>query len=184
MMVEPVRKIIHVDMDCFYAAVEIRDNPTLANKPVAVGGPANKRGVICTCNYIARCFGIHSAMSTMTASKRCKDLVVLPVDMAKYKRVAKNIHAMFREYTAIVEPLALDEAYLDVTGSSHYQGSGTWIAEAIRQKIWEEERLTASAGVAANKFLAKVASGWNKPNGIFVIPPAAVPQFIVSLPRH
>ncbi|CAN5307311.1 DNA polymerase IV [soil metagenome] len=177
-----MRKIIHVDMDCFYAAVEIRDDPSLADKPVAVGGPSNKRGVICTCNYIARRFGIHSAMATMTAYKRCKELVVLPVNMAKYKMVAKNIHAIFREYTSIVEPLALDEAYLDVTGSSHHQGSATWIAEDIRQQIWQRERLTASAGVAPNKFLAKVASGWNKPNGLFVIPPQFVTEFTLALP--
>lgn len=181
-MPEATRKIIHVDMDCFYAAVEIRDNPTLADKPVAVGGAPNQRGVICTCNYLARRFGVHSAMATATAYQRCKDLVVLPVNMLKYKAVAKSIHAIFREYTPLVEPLALDEAYLDVTGSTHHHGSATWIAEAIRRRIWDQERLTASAGVAPNKFLAKVASGWNKPNGLFVISPKEVTTFVLALP--
>lgn len=176
------RKIIHIDMDCFYAAVEIRDEPSLINKPVAVGGPADKRGVICTCNYIARRYGIHSAMATATAYRYCKDLIVLPVDMNKYREVAKRVHSIFREYTDIVEPLSLDEAYLDVTQVPHYNNSATLIAKAIRQHVWETEKLTASAGVAPSKFLAKIGSGWKKPNGLFVIRPHEVETFIKALP--
>lgn len=177
-----VRKIIHVDMDCFYAAIEIRDNPELANKPVAVGGAAEDRGVLCTSNYIARQYGVKSAMATATALRLCKDLILLPVDMAKYRRVANQIHHIFKNFTDIIEPLSLDEAYLDVSHASHYQGSATLIAEAIRRQIWESEQLTASAGVAPNKFLAKVASGWKKPNGLFVIRPRDVSEFVKALP--
>lgn len=179
---EKTRKIIHVDMDCFYAAIEIRDNPTLANKPVAVGGSTDKRGVICTCNYVARQYGIHSAMSTSAAYRHCNDLIVLPVNMSKYRQVAQQIHAIFRNFTHLVEPLALDEAYLDVSDVSDYHGSATLIAKAIRQRIWDSEKLTASAGVASNKFLAKIASGYNKPNGLFVIRPDEIEHFIKTLP--
>lgn len=175
------RKIIHVDMDCFYAAIEIRDNPSLANKPIAVGGAPNRRGVICTCNYVARQYGIHSAMSTSTAYRHCNDLIVLPVNMPKYRQVAQQIHAIFREFTPLVEPLSLDEAYLDVTDATDYHGSATLIAKAIRQRIWGSEKLTASAGVAPNKFLAKIASGRNKPDGLLVIPPQAIENFISTL---
>lgn len=179
---QATRKIIHIDMDCFYAAIEIRDNPALADKPVAVGGSAEQRGVICTSNYIARQYGVRSAMATATAYRLCKDIIILPVDMPKYKAVAERIHAIFREYTETVEPLSLDEAYLDVTGSSHHQGSATFIAKAIRQAIWQSEKLIASAGVAPNKFLAKVASGWKKPNGLFVIRPTDIADFVRALP--
>lgn len=175
------RKIIHVDMDCFYAAVEIRDNPSLADKPVAVGASPKQRGVLCTCNYIARKYGIHSAMPTAMAYRLCKDLIVLPVNMIKYRQVAKNIHAIFHEFTELVEPLSLDEAYLDVSNTIHYQSSATLIAQAIRAKIWDTEKLTASAGVASNKFLAKIASGWKKPNGLFVIHPNDIDNFIKNL---
>lgn len=177
-----LRKIIHIDMDCFYAAVEIRDNPSLANKPVAVGGSEIRRGVLCTCNYIARSFGLHSAMPAVTAIKLCPNLVLLPVNMQKYQNVSKQIQAIFLEYTNLVEPLSLDEAYLDVSHSLHYSGSATLIAEAIRSKIWQKQQLTASAGVASNKFLAKIASGWNKPNGICVIKPENSLSFISKLP--
>ncbi|ASQ44673.1 DNA polymerase IV [Legionella clemsonensis] len=176
------RKIIHVDMDCFYAAIEIRDNPSLATKPVAVGGATNQRGVLCTCNYIARQYGIHSAMPTAIAYRHCPDLIVLPVNMPKYRQISESIHRVFREFTDLVEPLALDEAFLDVSESALYRGSATWIAEAIRHKIWQTEQLTASAGVAPNKFLAKIASGWNKPNGLFVIRPEQVLSFVSQLP--
>lgn len=176
------QKIIHVDMDCFYAAIEIRDNSALANKPVAVGGPPDKRGVICTCNYLARQFGVHSAMATATALRHCKDLILLPVAMPKYREVAKHIHLIFRELTDLVEPLALDEAYLDVSASLFHQGSATLIAKEIRQRIWDTQQLTASAGVAPNKFLAKIASGWKKPNGLFVIRPHEIENFIKTLP--
>ncbi|KTD22774.1 DNA-damage inducible protein P [Legionella lansingensis] len=173
------RKIIHIDMDCFYAAIEIRDNPSLADKPVAVGG---KRGVLCTCNYIAREYGVHSAMPTALAHRHCPNLIVLPVDMPKYRQSSQAIHAIFKEFTELVEPLSLDEAFLDVTDCTMHRGSATWIAEAIRNKIWQTERLTASAGVAPNKFLAKIASGWKKPNGLFVIRPEQALAFISQLP--
>lgn len=123
------RKIIHVDMDCFYAAIEMRDDPSLANKPVAVGGPSHRRGVICTCNYIARQYGVRSAMPTSQAYKRCAELILLPVNMPKYHQVAKRIHSIFREFTNLVEPLALDEAYLDVTDLVHCHGSAILIAQ-------------------------------------------------------
>ncbi len=182
MLSNKIRKIIHIDMDCFYAAIEIRDNPLLANKPVAVGGAEGERGVLCTCNYIARKFKVRSAMATAYAKRLCPDLIVLPVNMKKYQEVSELIRAIFLEFTPLVEPLSLDEAYLDVTHSSHYQGSATLIAEAIRQKIFNTVHLTASAGVSINKLLAKIASGWNKPNGLFVIRPQEVELFMKSLP--
>jgi DNA polymerase-4 len=178
------RKIIHVDMDCFYAAVEIRDNPSLADKPVAEGGSSERRGVLCTCNYVAREYGVRSAMPTSYAYKLCKDLIVLPVDMNKYREAANRIHYIFREFTELVEPLSLDEAYLDVSNSPHLNGSATLIAQEIRRRIWDEVNLTASAGVAPNKFLAKVASGWKKPNGLFVIRPQDVSGFVKDLPLN
>jgi DNA polymerase-4 len=176
------RKIIHIDMDCFYAAIEIRDDPSLASKPVAVGGSASHRGVLCTCNYIARQYGVRSAMPTAYAHRLCPDLVVLPVNMNKYREAAKKIHAIFREFTPLVEPLSLDEAYLDVSASHHCQGSATLIAKEIRQRIWDEVAITASAGVAPNKFLAKIASGWKKPNGLMIIRPQDVDSFVKNLP--
>lgn len=169
-------------MDCFYAAVEIRDNPSLADKPVAVGGLAEERGVLCTCNYVARKFKVRSAMSTAYAKRLCPDLIVLPVNMDKYREIAQIIRHIFLEITPLVEPLSLDEAYLDVTESDYCQGSATWIAKAIQKKIWEAVSLTASAGVSSNKLLAKIASGWNKPNGLFVIHPREVDDFIKKLP--
>lgn len=181
MLFKLIRKIIHIDMDCFYAAVEIRDNPSLANKPVAVGGSADERGVLCTCNYIARKFKVKSAMATAYAKRLCPDLIVLPVNMNKYREVAQVIHDIFREFTPLVEPLALDEAYLDVTHSPYHQGSATLIAKDIRQKIWDTVKLSASAGVSSNKLLAKIASGWNKPNGLFVIRPQDIDNFIKNL---
>ncbi len=176
-----MRKIIHVDMDCFYAAIEIRDRPELKNLPVAIGSH-HPRGVLCTANYVAREYGVRSAMPNATAYRHCPNLVLLPIDMPKYKAASKRIQAIFREYTNLVEPLALDEAFLDVTESTHHQGSATRIAEAIRQRIWTEEQLTASAGVAPNKFLAKIGSSWNKPNGLTVIRPQDVDRFVVDLP--
>jgi DNA polymerase-4 len=182
MLSNAMKKIIHIDMDCFYAAIEIRDNPTLADKPVAIGGSAEERGVLCTCNYIARKYKVRSAMATAYAKRLCPDLIVLPVNMQKYREVSEIIRAVFLEFTPLVEPLSLDEAYLDVTHSPHYQGSATLIAEAIRQKILDTVHLTASAGVSQNKLLAKIASGWNKPNGIFVIRPQDIDHFIKKLP--
>jgi DNA polymerase-4 len=177
-----MRKIIHIDMDCFYAAIEMRDNPALKDRAVAVGGSADRRGVICTCNYPAREYGVRSAMATAHAMRLCPDLLLLPVDMPKYKAVAASIRTIFYQYTNKVEPISLDEAYLDVTDCLQYQGSATWIARAIRAQIFREQQLTASAGVAPNKFLAKIGSDWKKPNGQFVIPPAAIADFIVDLP--
>ncbi len=177
-----MRKIIHIDMDCFYAAVEIRDNPELGKLPVAVGGTKDKRGVLTTCNYIARSYGIHSAMPTANALKLCPSLVLLPVNMPKYKSVSQSIQKIFKKYTSLVEPLSLDEAFLDVSKSNQYNGSATWIAEAIRRDISNSEGLTASAGVAPNKFLAKIASDWNKPNGLMVITPESVNDFVAHLP--
>lgn len=176
------RKIIHIDMDCFYAAVEIRDNPELANRAVAVGGSELRRGVLCTCNYQARKYGVRSAMATATALRLCPGLMVLPVNMAKYKQVSRQIQAIFREYTELVEPLSLDEAFLDVSNSPYHNGSASLIAEEIRQRIWSEHQLTASAGVSVNKFLAKVASAWNKPNGLCVVRPEQIEQFVTALP--
>lgn len=177
-----VRKIIHVDMDCFYAAVEMRDNPSYRNRPLAVGGHEKQRGVLSTCNYEARKFGIRSAMPTGKALQLCPHLLVVPGRMQVYKEVSKKIREIFSRYTLLIEPLSLDEAYLDVTDSSMCHGSATLIAEAIRRDIWNELNLTASAGVAPIKFLAKVASDMNKPNGQFVIPPHEVQNVIDDLP--
>lgn len=175
------KKIIHIDMDCFYAAIEIRDNPSLVNKPVAVGGLPEQRSVLCTCNYVARQYGVRSAMASSYAMRLCPDLIILPVNMQKYREASQIIQNIFREYTSLIEPLSLDEAYLDVTDSIHCQGSATWIAQEIRDKIFKTTQLTASAGIAPNKFLAKIASGWKKPNGQFVIRPQDVESFIKNL---
>jgi DNA polymerase-4 len=176
------RKIIHIDMDCFYAAVEVRENPALRGKPVAVGGNPQGRGVVATCSYEARRYGVHSAMPMSTALSKCPGLAVLPVNMALYKQVSATIQAIFREYTPLVEPLSLDEAFLDVTGIDRCQGSATLIAEEIRQRIYSSQRLTASAGIAPNKFLAKIASDWHKPNGQKVITPGQIADFVKALP--
>lgn len=176
-----MRKIIHIDMDCFYAAVEIRDNPALLGIPVAVGGARDQRGVICSANYEARTFGVRSAMATAKAIKLCPELIMLPVNMSKYKEVSRGIQAIFQRYTDLVEPLSLDEAYLDVSHCPLHQGSATLIAAAIRADIEREHHVTASAGVAPNKFLAKVASRWNKPNGQCVIPPQRIAEFLAQL---
>ncbi|GLS82755.1 DNA polymerase IV [Paraferrimonas haliotis] len=177
-----MRKIIHVDMDCFYAAVEMRDNPELADKAIAVGGSAERRGVISTCNYAARKFGVRSAMATAHALRLCPDLVLVPGRMLVYQSVSKQIRAVFHEYTDIIEPLSLDEAYLDVSDCRSCQGSATLIAKDIRRRIFEETGLTASAGIAPVKFLAKVASDLNKPNGQAVITPNQVDAFVKTLP--
>jgi len=168
-------------MDCFYAAIEMRDNPKLKNKPIAVGGNPHKRGVICSCNYIARKFGVHSAMATVKALHACPKLILLPVNMEKYRAASKKIHEVFRSFTDIIEPLSLDEAYLDVTDCKHFCGSATLIAKSIRDKINWQLKLTASAGVAPNKLLAKIASDWNKPNGQLVITPDEIKNFMRTL---
>lgn len=176
------RKIIHIDMDCFFAAVEVRSRPELAERPVAVGGSPARRGVVATCNYPARRFGIHSAMAMSRAQRLCPELVVLPVNMGLYKEVSRRIRHIFHRFTDLVEPVSLDEAYLDVTDNNLFQGSATLLAGEIRRRIFAEERLTASAGIAANKFLAKVASDWRKPNGQKAIPPSQVEGFVRHLP--
>ncbi|MEH6650207.1 MAG: DNA polymerase IV [Motiliproteus sp.] len=176
------RKIIHADCDCFFAAVEMRDDPSLRNVPMAIGGDPGRRGVISTCNYLARAFGIHSAMASAQARKLCPGLLILPGTMAKYRKASEQIGAIFRQYTDLVEPLSLDEAFLDVSASSHCGGSATRMAQAIRQQVDRDVGITISAGVAPNKFLAKVASDWNKPDGLFVVTPAQVDSFSAQLP--
>ena len=177
-----MRKIIHIDMDCFYAAVETRENPNLTNHPVAVGGKPETRGVVAACNYEARAFGIHSAMPMSQAIRKCPHLIMLPVNMSLYQQVSKSIHKIFKRYTNIIQPLSLDEAYLDVTNSPLFKGSATFIAKDIRDTIVAELHLNASAGIAPNKFLAKIASDWNKPNGQFVIHPDDINSFMLQLP--
>lgn len=182
MKVEQQRKIIHIDMDCFYAQVEQRDNPNLKNKPVAVGGSPYHRGVIATCNYVARKYGIHSAMASKTALHLCPDLVLIPAHFDKYRSISQTIRKIFHQYTQLVEPISLDEAFLDITHCTQQHNSGTLIAQEIMQKIYQSVQLTASAGVAPNKFLAKIASDWLKPNGLFTIAPTAIKEFVKPLP--
>ena len=176
------RKIIHIDCDCFYAAIEMRDDPSLANRPIAVGGLAERRGVIATCNYEARAYGVRSAMASGHARKLCPDLLILRPRMEAYREASREIHGIFRTYTDLIEPLSLDEAFLDVTGCEHFSGSATRIAQDIRRRVWQQLRITVSAGVAPNKFLAKIASDWNKPDGLFVITPGQVDDFVRELP--
>jgi DNA polymerase-4 len=178
----PARKIIHCDCDCFYASVEMRDDPSLRGRPLAVGGRADQRGVIATCNYEARRYGIHSAMATAQAIKLCPDLLLIPPNMEKYRIASRQIMDIYRDYTELVEPLSLDEAYLDVSNSPHCKGSATLIAQEIRQRIFETVGITASAGVAPNKFVAKIASDWNKPDGLFLVKPSEVDAFVAALP--
>ncbi|WP_374441926.1 DNA polymerase IV [Pseudomonas panipatensis] len=178
----PQRKIIHIDCDCFYAAIEMRDDPSLVGKPLAVGGSPDKRGVVATCNYEARAYGLHSAMAMRTAVKLCPDLTIVRPRMDVYKSVSREIHAIFRDYTDLIEPLSLDEAYLDVSDCPHFAGSATRIAQDIRRRVWTSLRITVSAGVAPNKFLAKIASDWRKPDGLFVITPDQVEAFVAELP--
>lgn len=179
-----MRKIIHVDMDAFYVSVEIRDNPALAGKPVAVGGKRTSRGVLSTCNYVAREYGVRSAMPTSVALRKCPQLILLPGRMEVYRAVSQQIREIFSRYTQLIEPLSLDEAYLDVTACEAHQGSATLIAQAICRTIHQELDLTASAGVAPVKFLAKIASDMNKPNGVFVITPEQVDSFIDTMPLN
>lgn len=176
-----IRKIIHCDADCFYAAVEIRDNPQLAGLPIAIGGTSG-RGVVATCSYEARAFGVKSAMPVSEALRLCPHLELLRTDMPRYQAVSKQLMNILREFTYLVEPLSLDEAYLDVSGSERYQGSATLMARAIRERVRQELGITVSAGVAPNKFLAKVASDWNKPDGLCVVAPEDVADFVTDLP--
>ena len=168
------RKIVHVDMDAFYAAVEMRDDPSLRDVPLAVGGRPERRGVVATANYAARRFGVHSAMASARAVRLCPSLVLVPPRFDVYRAESGRIRAIFGRYTEMVEPLSLDEAYLDVSDCPACDGSATRIAAQIRREILEVTGLTASAGIAPNRLLAKVASDWNKPDGQFVITPAQV----------
>ena len=169
-------------MDCFYAAVEMRDNPSLRHVPIAIGGSATGRGVISTCNYPARQFGVRSAMATAHALRLCPDLIMVKGRMDVYAQVSRQIRSIFARYTDKIEPLSLDEAFLDVTDSPHFSGSATLIAEDIRRAIFNETGLTASAGVAPCKFVAKIASDENKPDGLCVITPDALDDFVLKLP--
>ena len=175
------RKIIHFDCDCFYASIEMRDNPALRGKPIAVGGSPERRGVVATCNYEAREFGIHSAMASATARRLCPDLIIIRTDMEKYRLASSRIHAIFQRYTDLIEPLSLDEAYLDVSDCDAFRGSAIRIAEAIRNEVRETVGITISAGIAPNKFLAKIASDWNKPDGQFAVLPNEVEDFVAKL---
>src|SRR5216684_2507810 len=176
-----LRRIIHIDMDAFYASVEQRDDPALRGVPVAVGG-AGARGVVAAASYEARKFGVHSAMSSVTARRKCPELVFVPPRFDVYRAVSQQIRAIFARYTSVVQPLSLDEAYLDVTAPLVDRGSTTAIAEEIRARIRAETQLTASAGVSYNKFLAKLASDHRKPDGLFVITPQMGPAFVEVLP--
>ena len=175
------RKIIHCDCDCFYASIEMRDNPALRGKPIAVGGSPERRGVVATCNYEAREFGIHSAMASATARRLCPDLIIIRTDMDKYRLASSQIHKIFQRYTDLIEPLSLDEAFLDVSDCDEFRGSATRIAEAIRNEVREVVGITISAGIAPNKFLAKIASDWNKPDGQFAVLPNDVDDFVAKL---
>jgi DNA polymerase-4 len=177
------RKIIHIDMDAFYASVEQRDNPALRGKPVAVGG-SRERGVVAAASYEARKFGVHSAMPSVIAKRKCPDLIFVNPRFDVYKTISLQIRDVFAEYTPIIEPLSLDEAYLDVTENLKGIISATKIAEEIRAQIRAETELTASAGVSYNKFLAKLASDHRKPDGLFVITPAMGPGFVETLPAR
>ncbi len=176
------RKIIHVDFDAFFASIEIRDNPKLSGRPIAVGGASDRRGVIATCSYEARRFGVHSAMASSHALRLCPDLKIIPPRFHMYREASSEALAIFSQYTDLIEPLSLDEAYLDVSEATHCKGSATLMAQEIRQKIKDKIRVTISAGVAPNKFLAKIASDWNKPDGLFVVTPDKVEDFIFDLP--
>jgi ABC-type polysaccharide/polyol phosphate export permease len=177
-----MRKIIHCDCDCFFAAVEMRDNPEYRGIPLAVGGSSDRRGVIATCNYEARKFGVRSAMPTKTALRLCPHLKVIPGNMAKYKEVSQQIMEIYQSVTSLIEPLSIDEAYLDVSESSVCDGNATEIAKYLRQEVEAATGITISAGVAPNKFLAKIASDWRKPNGLFVIKPHQIERFLEALP--
>lgn len=175
------RKIIHIDMDAFYASVELLDQPSLRGKPLAVGGRSG-RGVLTTCSYEARQYGVRSAMPTVTARRLCPELIILPVRMARYRAISLQIREIFAHYCDRVEPLSLDEAYLDVSNSDWFSGSATLLARQIKQDILAQVGLTASAGVAPNRFLAKVASDYNKPDGLCVVTPAQAAAFAAELP--
>lgn len=177
-----IRKIIHIDMDAFYASVEQRDHPELRGKPVIVGGLPNSRGVVATCSYEARKFGIHSAMPSAMAYRLCPQAIFIRPNMDKYRSVSQQIMRIFKSFTELVEPLSLDEAYLDVTEDKLGINSATLIAIEIKKRIYSEVGLTSSAGVSFNKFLAKVCSGYQKPNGLTIVTPEHAAQFIDKIP--
>jgi DNA polymerase IV len=174
-----LRAIIHLDMDCFYAAIEVRDRPSLRGKPVGVGGARDRRGVLTTCNYEARKFGVRSAMPTFMALQRCPDLIVLPTRFDVYRREAAVIRGILHRFTSLIEPLSLDEAYLDVT---EHPGAPGPLAQVIRGTIFRKTKLTSSAGIGPNKLIAKIASEVKKPNGQFEVTPEHVPEFMEKLP--
>ncbi|MBV1915457.1 MAG: DNA polymerase IV [Pseudomonadales bacterium] len=176
------RKIIHIDMDAFFASVEQRDFPELRGQPVIVGGQPERRGVVAACSYEARKFGIHSAMASSRAYRLCPNAIFVKPRFEAYKQASSDIHEVFREITDLIEPLSLDEAYLDVSDSTEQQGSATRIAQLIKQKILSRTNLVASAGVSYNKFLAKIASDMDKPDGLFVIRPEQGMEFVSTLP--
>jgi len=176
-----VRKIIHIDMDAFYASVEQRDDPSLRGKPVVVAWRGN-RSVVCAASYEARAFGVRSAMPAMRAERLCPDAIFIAPDFTRYRAVSRSTRDIFKRHTDLIEPLSLDEAYLDVTENKTDLPTATRVARAIREQIREELNLTASAGVAPNKFLAKIASDWRKPDGLFVIQPEEVEAFLTPLP--
>src|SRR5436190_16562385 len=177
-----MRRILHVDMDAFYASVEQRDDPSLRGKPLAVGGRPNERGVVAAASYEARNYGVYSAMSMSKAIRLCPELVVVPPDFARYKAASNLIFRIFRDVTPLVEPLSLDEAYLDVTENAWAEPLATAVARRLKERIRADTGLSASAGVAPNKFLAKIASGWKKPDGLTVISPDRVEPFLQKLP--
>ncbi|MDP9003853.1 MAG: DNA polymerase IV [Verrucomicrobiota bacterium] len=173
------RAIIHLDMDCFYAAIEVRDRPSLKGKPVGVGGARDRRGVLTTCNYEARKFGVRSAMPTFMALQRCPNLIILPTRFDVYRKESATVREILHRFTPLVEPLSLDEAYLDVT---EHPGAPGPLAQVIRGLIFQKTKLTASAGIGPNKLVAKIASDLKKPNGQFEVKPEAVPEFMEKLP--
>ena len=177
-----MRKILHIDMDAFYASIEQRDNPALKGQPVIVGGDAEKRGVVSAASYEARAFGVHSAMPASQAKRLCPHGIFLPVRMDRYREVSGQIFEVFQEYTPLIEPLSLDESFLDVTGCESLFGPAPEIARAIKRKILIRTGLTASAGIAPNKFLAKIASDWRKPDGLMEIKTDEVGAFLENLP--
>ncbi|MCK4311394.1 MAG: DNA polymerase IV [Candidatus Cloacimonetes bacterium] len=179
---ENIKKIIHIDMDAFFAAVEIRDNPEYRGKPLIVGGPPNSRGVVSTCSYEARKYGIHSAMPAFEAYRLCPHSIFVPGRYQVYAEVSLQIRQIFYEYTDLVEPVSIDEAYLDVTENKKNIPSATQIAKEIKQKIYDNTKLTASAGVSYNKFLAKIASEMDKPDGLVVITPNKAGEVLENLP--
>ena len=181
-MAAPLRRILHIDMDAFYASVEQRDDSSLRGRPVAVGGRPERRGVVAAASYEARAFGVHSAMSMAKALRLCPNLISVQPNFGRYRAVSATVFGIFRSVSPLVEPLSLDEAYLDVTENAWDEPFATTVAKRLKTQIHEETGLTASAGVAPNKFLAKIASGWKKPDGLTVIPLGCIEEFLQKLP--